>query len=143
VDPNPVGGAPAGTKAADELNVPAILLIVCGALGALSALGGLFGSGALMQVLAKNPQFSDLAAKMAQNQSGAMHYVSPLLSVILSGVIIFGALKMRALENYNLALASAIVALLPCGGCCCLPLPVGIWALVLLMKPEIKSQFRG
>jgi hypothetical protein len=39
-------------------------------------------------------------------------------------------------------LAAAIVALIPCfSPCCLIGLPIGIWALVVLSKPEVKSQF--
>jgi hypothetical protein len=32
--------------------------------------------------------------------------------------------------------------MLPCGSCCCIiTMPIGIWALVTLMKPEIKNAF--
>jgi len=56
--------------------------------------------------------------------------------------MIFGALQMRQLKNWGLSLASAILVLLPCAGCCCLlGLPVGIWAIITLTKPEVKSAF--
>jgi hypothetical protein len=38
-------------------------------------------------------------------------------------------------------MAAAIMAMIPCNCCCLLGLPFGIWALVMLMKPEVKSQF--
>lgn len=135
------GGAPAGTNAADALNIPSILLMVCGGLGILFGLLGMIGGGGASALgpLANDPKFAQLMAM----QTGPLHYVTGLLGIGISGLTIFGALKMRGLESYGLAMASAIAALIPCGGCCCIPLPLGIWALVLLIKPEIKSQFRG
>jgi len=38
-------------------------------------------------------------------------------------------------------MAGAVVAMLPCQCCCLLGLPAGIWALVVLNKPEVNSQF--
>lgn len=138
--PNPVGGAPAGTNAKDALNLPSVFLMVFGGLGILFSLFGLAGGGARsLGPLANDPRFAQLLAM----QGGPMRFVMPALGVALSAFIIFGAMKMRNLQSHGIAMAAAIVAMIPCGGCCCLPLPLGIWALVTLMKPEIKSQFQG
>jgi hypothetical protein len=49
---------------------------------------------------------------------------------------------MKKLESYGLAMAASIIAMIPCvSPCCLLGLPIGIWALVVLMKPEVKSAF--
>jgi hypothetical protein len=45
------------------------------------------------------------------------------------------------LQYFGLVMAAVIVAMLPCQCCCLLGLPFGIWALVVLNKPEVKSQF--
>ena len=67
-----------------------------------------------------------------------------LLSVMALGIYgftIFGALKMRNVQSYGLAMAAAITVMLPCTCCCVLGLPAGIWALVVLNKPEVKAAF--
>ena len=39
-------------------------------------------------------------------------------------------------------MTASILAVVPCVSPCCLVgLPIGIWALVVLSKPEVKSQF--
>jgi hypothetical protein len=49
---------------------------------------------------------------------------------------------MQKLQSYQFALTASIVAMVPCISPCCLfGLPFGIWALVVLNKPEVKSQF--
>ena len=49
---------------------------------------------------------------------------------------------MQKLQNYQFALTASIVAMVPCiSPCCVFGLPFGIWALVVLNKPEVKSQF--
>jgi hypothetical protein len=49
---------------------------------------------------------------------------------------------MRKLDSYGLAMTASIVALIPCiSPCCVVGLPIGIWALVILSKPEVKSAF--
>ena len=145
MNPNPAFGgapAPAGSNAKDALNVPSVLLLVSGALGVLLRLGGLVGGGAsnpMMEQLARDPK----TAQIAQMFSGGANIVGNLLGIALSAFVIFGALKMRNLQGHGLALGAAIVSILPCTGCCCLGMPVGIWALVMLLKPEVKSQFQG
>lgn len=144
MNPNPAfgGGAPAGSNAKDALNVPSILLLVSGGLGVVMRLAGMVGGGqsnAMMGELARDPKFAQLAAL----SSGPANIIGNLLGIALSGFVIFGALKMRNLQGHGLALGAAIVSIIPCSGCCCIGLPVGIWALVMLLKPEIKSQFQG
>ena len=41
-------------------------------------------------------------------------------------------------------MVAAVVALLPCVSPCCLVgLPIGIWALTTMNKPEVKDAFRA
>ena len=141
MNPNPAfGEAPAGSNAKDALNVPSILLLVSGGLGVLLRLAGMVGgSNPMMAKLASDPKFAQYAAM----SSGPANIIGNLVGIALSGFVIFGALKMRNLQGHGLALGAAIVSIIPCSGCCCIGLPVGIWALVLLLKPEVKGQFQG
>lgn len=56
----------------------------------------------------------------------------------------FGAWRMRALRSYRLSMTSAIISILPCTtlACCMFFLPFGIWAFIVLRKPEVKAEFR-
>jgi predicted Zn finger-like uncharacterized protein len=65
-----------------------------------------------------------------------------VIGVAWGGFVIAGARKMKNLESYGMAMAAAIVAMLPCNGCCLLGLPFGIWALVVLSDAEVKAAFR-
>lgn len=64
--------------------------------------------------------------------------VAPLAILIISSVVIFAALKMQRLENYSWAIAGSILAIL-FGA---IGLPIGIWALVVLVRPEVRAAFR-
>ena len=45
-------------------------------------------------------------------------------------------------RNYKFAKGSAIMAIIPLISCCfVIGIPVGIWALVVLSKPEVKAFF--
>lgn len=65
-----------------------------------------------------------------------------LLQLPLFGIILLGALKMRRLEAYGLAITASILAMLPCHPAFLLGLPIGIWSLVVLLRPETKAAFR-
>jgi len=150
MNPNPTGqpfGAPPQgpppPNARDALNVPGILFIVIGGIGVLFALMGLLSSGAnreqLMQVMNDPnlpPQAKDLIVKFS-----SMGKVFNLLALLFDGLVIFGGIQMRKLKMYPLAVATAFVAMIPCQCVCCLGIPVGIWALTILFKPEVRAQF--
>lgn len=127
------------------LNVPSILLMVMGAIGVLFGLYGLVAGGASNEQLAqllKDPNMPPALKQMMSMGTGPMSKVSNLVGMLLDVVMIFGAVQMRNLKMYPLAIASTVIAMLPCAGCCCLfGLPIGIWAIVLLLKPEVKAQF--
>lgn len=74
--------------------------------------------------------------------SGAVGVVFGIIGIIIGVVILLGAMKMRKLESYGFAMTAAILTMIPCiSPCCLLGLPIGIWALVVLLKPEVKAAF--
>jgi len=66
----------------------------------------------------------------------------PLIMLVANAFVLFGGLKMRNLESFGLAMAAAIIAVIPCCPCGCIGIPAGIWALIVLNKPEVKAAFR-
>jgi len=70
------------------------------------------------------------------------NWVIYIIGGIVGVVVLLGAGKMQKLESYQFALTASIMAMVPCISPCCLfGLPLGIWALVVLNKPEVKSHF--
>ena len=130
---------PAGADAAESVKGPAIGLIVVAILGALlqiASLGLRLGGASFM---ANSGMPNQAWVNMF---SGPIGVVSGVIGLLVSGVIFFGALKMKSLESYGLAMAASIIAMIPCfSPCCLLGLPIGIWAIVVLSKPEVKSAF--
>jgi hypothetical protein len=62
---------------------------------------------------------------------------------IASIVIISGAVAMLRLNSYGTARLGAIFALLPiCSPCIFFGIPLGIWAMVVLLNPEVKAAFK-
>lgn len=57
-------------------------------------------------------------------------------------LMLLGALNMQRMSNHRLALVGAIVALLPVHLAFPLSIPFGVWALVVLGRPEVRRGFR-
>jgi len=125
--------------AAEQVNGPAIGLIVVAVLGGLAQIAALIMNlaGASFMAGSRVPQEA-----WANMFSGTIGVVSSIIGILVSGLIFLGATKMKKLESYGLAMAATIIAMIPCfSPCCLLGLPIGIWALVVLLKPEVKSAF--
>jgi prolipoprotein diacylglyceryltransferase len=76
--------------------------------------------------------------------SGGIGIVGSLIGIAMAGFIIYGAMLMQKLQKYNMAMAASVIAMIPCiSPCCLIGLPIGIWAIVVLVKPEVKAAFVG
>jgi hypothetical protein len=75
--------------------------------------------------------------------SGGIGLAMGVVGLGISAVVLVGAMKMKNLENYPLAMTSAIISVIPCFMPCCLGVPFGIWALVVLSDSSVKAAFRG
>jgi len=133
------GFQPSASAATDMVNGPAIGLIVTAILGFLAQAAAL-----VMNIVGA----SFGAMQSAQSEawaslfSGTLGIVSSIVAMVIAGLILYGALKMKKLEGYGWAVTASILALVPCiSPCCLVGLPIGIWALVVLAKPEVKSAF--
>jgi hypothetical protein len=116
---------------ASLVNPPAISLMVIG------------GLGLAYGVLAVVVNLSGLNAgqfKNAAQQTGGV--IGAFLCLIWGAVVLMGGLKMKSLTSWGSALTGVIFAMLPCNPCCLLGLPFGIWALVVMQRPEVKEAFR-
>jgi len=103
-----------------------------------SALGmNLLGSAIGNQVEDKNLQ---LALSLFRGTFGLIHSAAGVfigLSMLLSGI------QMRKLKGYKNAMTSSILAMIPIvSPCCIVGLPIGIWSVIVLCKPEVKDAFR-
>lgn len=133
----------------EALNVPGILFMVFGGLTVMYALFGLVSSviqgadtAAQLKPLLDNPDLPPAAKQLLSTMAGPGAKVLNLLNMGLAAFVAFAGFQMRNLKSYGVAIAGSVVMMLPCGSCCCvLTMPIGIWALVTLMKPEIKNAF--
>jgi hypothetical protein len=127
--PRPRRRRPRCRVALDKVSGPAVLLIVYGVLCLVAAPALLvFG------VLAASQNRPDPAALV-------LGLLGALLCLAAGGLVLVGGIRMRALRNYGLAIASVIVIFVV-GLLTCIPLAlVGIWPLVVLLDPEVKASF--
>ena len=72
-----------------------------------------------------------------------VNVISTVLGLIFEFLMLLGAMKMRQVKGYGLAMTGAICALIPLNSCCCLAMPVGLWALVVLLNEDVKAGFNA
>ena len=125
-----------------RLQYPAIGLILVGAINAVSGLLVILGT---VTNLAKGP-----TRQVLENPDRLLGYqtwivtstLSALITIIVSPLIIYGAMQMLGARKYSMAKIAAILSLIPCTSLCCvLGIPAGIWGLIVLNKPEVKAAF--
>lgn len=139
------GGGGLRQTALDKVKAPAISLMV---------VAGLSFVLQIISILANLLGLSFMGSQDMSQLEGieGMEWLAPLLSggfVVILGVfslammalIFFGAMKMKALESYGLAMTAAILSIIPCFSFCCIGIPFGIWALVVLLNAEVKAAF--
>ena len=137
------GGMGTASTAAEKVKLPAIFLMITAGLGALLAVVSLFshllGTGFNMANMGGMGEGNEQLLAM---MSGGMGVFINILGLAMAGLVFFGASKMMKLEMYGLAIAASVIAMIPCvSPCCLLGLPIGIWALVVLLNQEVKAAF--
>ena len=68
--------------------------------------------------------------------------ISPLWTIGIGIFVGYASIRMINLKSYRTARLAALVSCFPfCSPCCVLGIPFGIWAFILLGKPEIRAAF--
>lgn len=134
--------APNFESAKQQVLPPAIFILVLSALNILAGLLSLAlgaAEGALAG-LAENP---DAAEQLESILGFAFSLPVQLLGIAIAITCLIGAIRMLSLKSHNFAMVTAILMLIPCGTCCCfLNIGAGVWALIVLGKPEVKAAFQ-
>ena len=125
MNPNPP--APAVSNARDAVNLPAILVMVSGILASLysafTLVAGKAINASVANSLANDPRFGELLRNAQAQQGGASSYLWPIFTLMLSGLAIAGAVKMRNLQSYGLAMTGTVVSMILFPACCCFGTP--------------------
>jgi hypothetical protein len=153
-----------------RVTAPAIFLIIC---NVLSLLIGLYNVGSAVFLYAQGPdayqkQQLDLLESMGKAFNLPQEQLdkskeeilqkdkqAALMQAVLQGagmgvvwsllalLALLGGFRMMGLKSYGLAVASAVITVIPCiTPCCLLGQIAGIWALIVLMNADVKSAFR-
>jgi hypothetical protein len=68
--------------------------------------------------------------------------IFPIVCLVLSPATVMGGIQMARGRTRGFALFGAIVAMVPLSSCCFLAgIPVGIWALMVLRRPDVQAWF--
>lgn len=127
-----------------QVSGPSIGLLVTG------ILGGIFSFIALIMSFLETSvgpfmadKFEDLDDRYTQFFEGAAGIAFAIIGILVAAFIIYSSLKMKELSQYGLCMVASILAMIPCiNPCCVVGLPIGIWCIIVLTKPEIKEAFQ-
>jgi hypothetical protein len=145
-------------RAAEKVKIPAILLIVSSVLVFLWLFLnlGVLASGydltptmldwmADQQPPGKAKDDLKKQAQDAKTRDRTVEYIQSAvfagINVIFNTLILIGGLRMKALRSHTLAMIGSICAIIPLNSCCCITIIFGIWALIVLMNPDVKAAF--
>lgn len=121
-------------SAAEKVSVPGIFLLLAGIVGAVGAALCVFE--ALLEMAGVRPGPVDRSSIPV----GLAFFVVATAANVFIAV---GATKMRRLSSFPIAMGAAIAAMVPgFGPCLCIVgLPVGLWCLIVLLKPDVRAAF--
>ena len=122
---------------------PGLVILVVGVihllLGVFSVIAGDDFNRTMLEWLQQHDP--DLDVSSFPTSRGLVFDALHLLIAVLTAA---GGYMMMQGRSWGLALTAAILTMVPClGPCCGLFLPVGIWAVIVLMKPEVKRAFQS
>jgi hypothetical protein len=134
---------------------PGVFLIV---VAVANLLGGLGGIGmAIMFAAIPNEMFEKALEQQNPQQRKALEEqgmgpqqlrniyiygggITGVVGLISGAIMLLGGIQMCRGRSYGLAVLASVLALLT--GCCLLGQAAGIWALIVLVNPEVKAAFR-
>jgi hypothetical protein len=147
------------TAARQRVQVPAILLIVAGVVSlvmeifpAMETFGAMVMPPAQFeaQMEQQNPQSREQMKQLGWTPQGMQQGIAwgfgiwSLLNPLASILVIVGGVCMLRLKGYSWAVFASVLSALPfcaCSGCCGLGQIAGLWALVVLLNPEVRAAF--
>lgn len=121
-----------------KLNFPAIGLIMTGIINICWGLLGIFSMILRWTGVRQNQIPDDADERLGYYFA----FIIIILSLLLAPIIIYGAVMMLKGKRFELAKTAAVLAIIPFTSCCfVIGIPFGVWALVVLSKPEVKAIF--
>lgn len=157
---NPAGPSP---EVFNKVKAPATGLLVYGILSLLLALFGVASSALHMagmnpfsqnqaqemekmkeQMGAEQAEFFEQINQISNLTSGPIGLVTNGIVLAIGVLTIFTAQRMKKLQGRTMSILVSVLACIPCtSGCCLVGLPIGIWAIVVLMDSNVKAAFQS
>jgi hypothetical protein len=131
---SPAGPQPA-IGAGNPLMIPAIILIV-------------LASSMLALILLSMPgqvlRMRDIDTTTHEGQGELVGAIVALVVwIVVNAAILWGSIAMLRLSSYRDAIVAAVLSVIPvCSPCFVLGIPFGIWAIIVLMRPEVRARFQ-
>jgi predicted Zn finger-like uncharacterized protein len=137
----PPGYDRARERAKGRVMLPAIFLMIAAILGILA--DGFQVVYAFTPAPPVDPKLPEFFREMQKGAHEPQAIVMGIVGVVYCAIIIFACVQMMGLRMWGFALAGTIMSMINlCNGCCCLGLPFGVWALIILLDQEVKGAFR-
>ena len=138
-------GTPGNEAARAIVRLPAmilmILLIIVIFFNILAIGLNMFGVGMTAFMPQGQADQQEIAAIWMQGITGI---ISQIFQIGLFSFMVYGCKKMMALESRAIALTTLILAVIPCcSPCCIFSMPFGIWGLVVMFDPVVKTSFKS
>jgi hypothetical protein len=127
---------------AGHVQAPAIALIVVSLIAALVGMLGLIGDFVFI--------VTGMVERLEAMNDGPISEYTQITIRVVWGIVLemaalfvlYGAIKMKNLQNFPVARAASVVAMIPMiGPCCLVGIPFGIWAFIALGKPGVRDSF--
>ena len=126
-------------KAPGSVLAPAMALILVAAIGLLFSGFNFAMSFGEAKV---DPTAPPMVQEIQRGTAGPLATGIQGTFCLLNLFIIFSAVQMMRLQNWGMAVAGSVLAMVNLGSCCCVVgIPVGIWSLSALMSPDTISMF--
>jgi ABC-type glycerol-3-phosphate transport system permease component len=135
-----------GQNPADMVKGPGLGLLIVGILGICFGLFGVlssmlgFGAAHMQEMQDQGQQMPEWSKYFMGG--GPLSIVMGVIGIASSVFVAYGGLQMQKVHSRSVCMIAAILAMIPClSPCCPLGLPIGIWALIVLNKPEVRAGF--
>lgn len=143
-------------EAKERTYMPAIFLIITGAISLCGAVYGFVmlpsfdaNMDAQIKIIEGNPNVPPAQKKAQVDMVRSIaDTLRPLLLpayLVVTAVAlltIFGGVQLMNLRGKAVVIAGSILSMIPVtSGCCCLGVPFGIWALVVLNNPVVRQGY--
>jgi predicted Zn finger-like uncharacterized protein len=145
----PAHGSPGGPYGDSSHRAASIVLPAAIALLFSGVLGALWNVLQIVNIQHRGlPAPEDVPEAFRDAWREAAKTVTPQLMITISAIFlcislltVAGAIQMSRGRMYPLAIAGSILAFFQQVPCCCLGILIGIWSLVVLLRPDVRAWF--